>query len=420
MPSDVSTISTAADGAPALAPAIDGIVPAHLVAPETSQDVADCLAEVADRRNSVAPVGGGTALGLGNVPKHIDIALSTHRLGNVLDYEPMDLVLSVGAGAQFGDVQAILAEHGQTIPIEAPHDADATVGGLIATALAGPRRLGSGTLRDLLIGISVAHPSGTVTKAGGMVVKNVTGFDLTRLYLGSLGTLGIIVSANFKVLPLPRSETTVLAQVPDVERAIAAAAAVRSSSLQPVALEITTSGTGWAVAVRLEGRESTVAAMADRVADLVKSDTERLDAPASVAWWRAYVDAQGPSVASARAMVVHLGVRPRSTAELLRQTVTLVSRHSLTMTYVAVSPGIGSIVARLEAESAIDAAFLTAIHGSLLEIADSATIVAADPAAKAGIDVWGRMPETIDLMRTLKSQFDPGNVLNPGRFAGRI
>ncbi len=193
---------------------VDGIIPPRIVEPERPADVAELLAGAASDGLAVAPIGGATSLALGNLPERLDVGLSTARLRGIIHYEPTDLTLSVAAGSPLADVQAVLAEHGQTLPIEVPRSERATIGGLIATALAGPRRYGAGTLRDLLIGISAAHPSGTVTKAGGLVVKNVTGFDLMRLYLGSLGTLGVIVSANFKVLPLPRHETTLHATYP--------------------------------------------------------------------------------------------------------------------------------------------------------------------------------------------------------------
>ncbi len=420
MPSDTSSVSPAADGLNIGAPAIDGVSPDRIVAPGSAQEVADILAEAADRSLAVAPIGGGTALGLGNVPERLDLAVSTERLSGVIDYEPMDLVLSVGAGAKFSDVQAILAEHGQGIPLEAPLEAHATIGGLIATALAGPRRLGSGTLRDLLIGISVAHPSGTVTKAGGMVVKNVTGFDLTRLYLGSLGTLGVIVSANFKVLPRPRSEATLLLHSPSIQSGAAAASAIRASSLQPVALELTQVGAEWRLAVRIEGREGTVAAAAGRILDLVNLDHERLDDSESAAWWRAYVDAQAPAVSNGREVVIRCGVRPRATVELLRKALDTVDARSLVATYVAASPGLGSLVMRLESSETISGSRLADLQSDLLGIADTVTILAASPEAKRSIDVWGRPPETLDVMQTLKDQFDPAHVLNPGRFAGRI
>jgi glycolate oxidase FAD binding subunit len=149
---------------------VDGVPVGTVETPPDGAAVAELLAEAASLSHSVIPVGGGTALALGNPPSSADIALSTSRLAGIIDYEPVDLVLSVGAGARLGDVQAVLAEHGQTLPIDPPGGDEATIGGLIATALTGPLRLSAGSLRDLLIGISLAHPSGTITKAGGMVV----------------------------------------------------------------------------------------------------------------------------------------------------------------------------------------------------------------------------------------------------------
>ncbi len=420
MPSDSSPSCGIEDRSLLSAPNIDGCVPSAVITPDSPQAIADVLADAADRSLAVAPIGGCTALGLGNVPDRLDLAISTALLGGVLDYEPMDLALSVGAGARFGDVQAILAEHGQTIPLEAPRDADATIGGLIATALAGPRRLGSGTLRDLLIGISVAHPSGTVTKAGGMVVKNVTGFDLTRLYLGSLGTLGVIVSANFKVLPLPRTEATVLASMPNLEAALAAAATVRATSIQPVALEIAYRDKEWLVAVRIEGRESTVSATGDSVAMLLGATAVHLERRQSGTWWRTYVDDQSPAIAHPREIVVRLGVRPRSTPDAIRASQTILDRAGMTATSIASTPGLGSVLVRLDSPDDVTGPRLLALQTDLLSIADTVTILAAEPTAKRGVDVWGRMPDTIDVMRALKTQFDSENVLNPGRFAGRI
>lgn len=420
MPSNSPSHPPATDGLRIGIPAIDGVTPDRIVAPESAEEIADILAEAAGRSLAVAPIGGGTALGLGNVPERLDLAVSTERLTGVIDYEPMDLVLSIGAGAKFSDAQAILAKHGQGIPIEAPLEANATIGGLIATALAGPRRLGSGTLRDLLIGISVAHPSGTVTKAGGMVVKNVTGFDLTRLYLGSLGTLGVIVSANFKVLPKSRAESTLLLHASSIDQGAIAAAAIRASSLQPIALELTQTGSDWRLAVRIEGREGTVATSADRVLGLVKLDYELLEGPESAAWWRTYVDAQAPALNSPREVVVRCGVRPRATVDLLRNALDKASSHSLSASYIAASPGLGSVILRLESTEAISGSDLARLQSDLHEIADTVTVLAANPEAKRAIDVWGKSPGTLDLMQSLKNQFDPARVLNPGRFAGRI
>ena len=223
--SDVRTVS------------IDGVAVSEVLVPGDAQETAEALAEAATSGRAVSPVGGGTALNLGNPPERVDCVLATERLAGIIDYEPTDLVMSVGAGARFGDVQAVLAEHGQRLPLDPPGGADATIGGLIATARWGPLRYSAGTLRDLLIGISVAHSSGTVSKAGGMVVKNVSGYDMPRLYLGSLGTLGVVVSANFKVLPRPRVEATVVATYDEPTKAFAMATALRDGREPVAALE---------------------------------------------------------------------------------------------------------------------------------------------------------------------------------------
>ena len=398
---------------------IDGLTPAETVTPESPQQVADVLADAAVRDRAVAPVGGGTALALGNPPERLDLALSTARLRGVLDYEPTDLVLSVAAGTRLGDVQAVLAEHGQTLPIDPPGGDEATIGGLIATALAGPRRLSSGTIRDLLIGIAVAHPSGTVTKAGGMVVKNVTGFDLPRLYHGSLGTLGVVVSANFKVLPLPRSEATLVVPTPSLDEALASADRLRASRIQPAALEVAWRDGQWLIAVRLAGREGTVRMLSTEAGQLLR-DAEMLEAAASVAWWKRYVAEQVLVVANDEALF-RCAVQPRLTRELAKGVVAAAAELDAEIALLVASVGVGSVTVRLcFGEGRGSGERLAAAQGRLLALADHVTILAAPPAWKSGLDVWGRPPETLDVMRALKEQFDPGRVLNPGRFVGHM
>jgi len=387
--------------------------------PSTPAEVAEILAEAAARGAAVVPVGGGTALALGNPPERVDLVLATSRLTGIIDYEPTDLVLSVGAGAKLGDVRAVLAEHGQGLPLDPPGGTEATIGGLIATALAGPDRLGNGTLRDLLIGISLAHPSGTVTKAGGMVVKNVTGFDLPRVYHGSLGTLGVIVSANFKVLPVARGEATILSPAADAAAALAAAGRLRASRLQPVALEVCWRAGAWLTAVRLMGRPETVGRLAEEGRDLLAADADILEASASAAWWERYVAEQALSVGDDE-VLLRAAVRPRETADLVAGIAGGLSALGSELAFLAASPGLGSVVVRLRFPAGDGAARLVATWERVLGLAQQATILAAPPAWKAGLDVWGREPETLAVMRALKEQFDPGRVLNPGRFVGFI
>lgn len=395
---------------------IDGVIASDRLAPATAAEVAELLAEAAARGQAVVPVGGTTALSIGNLPERVDLALSTERLSAVIDYEPTDLVLSVGAGARLGDVQSILGEHGQRLPIDPPGGAKATIGGLIATARWGPLRYSAGTLRDLLIGISVAHPSGTVSKAGGMVVKNVSGYDMPRLYHGSLGTLGVVTSANFKVLPRPRAEATILIGHAEPGPAFAAAAVLRSNQAGLAALEMTRLDGVWTLAARIEGREQTVDAIARQIVATVAGDVTRLDAEASRAWWEQFVAQQQASPGGS--VLIRCGVRPKETATLARGVTAAMEDLGISVPYIAASPGLGIVVVRLEPGAQGSAAWLAEMQTLFLTLADTATILSAPPEWKRGIDVWGRLPEGFEVMKSLRQEFDPARTINPGRFAG--
>ncbi|MER3485465.1 MAG: hypothetical protein C4345_05310 [Chloroflexota bacterium] len=271
-----------------------------------------------------------------------------------------------------------------------------------------------------MIGIAVAHPNGTVSKAGGFVVKNVSGFDLMRVYHGSLGTLAVIVSANFKVLPLARYETTVLAPFSSLDEAFAATVRVRNSRVRPAALEITRSSNQWWVATRIEGRESTVKLLASECHDLMLADTQTREAEESAAWWQAYVAEE--SLANLDGMtMVRIGVLPRQLGPLVNEALDRASSANLRVERIHISPGLGAAIVTLPVPE--DEETIGQFHrwrDALMQLADSVTVLAAPPALKRGIDVWGESPQTLEVMRALKAEFDPKRVLNPGRFAGGI
>jgi glycolate oxidase FAD binding subunit len=314
-------------------------------------------------------------------------------------------------------VQAVLAEHGQRLPLDPPGEANATIGGLIATGRWGPLRYSAGTLRDLLIGIAVAHPSGTVSKAGGMVVKNVSGYDMPRLYLGSLGTLGVVVSANFKVLPRPRAEATVIAAYGEPAQAFSAASALHTGREPIAALEVAFLDGAWRLAARIEGRDETVAAVAGRIGAVVGGDVTRVAGPDSAGWWETYV-AHQQAVLDENVVLVRCGVRPKETAVLATSIAAGLNEIGIGTLFLAASPGLGTVVAQLDLGSEGSSGLLAEVQGILLGLAETATIRSAPPSWKQGIDVWGRLPEGFDVMRSLREQFDPKRTINPGRFAG--
>jgi glycolate oxidase FAD binding subunit len=397
---------------------IDGQRLIRIERPDTAAQLAEILAGAAADRSGLAPIGGGSMLGLGNVSSSIDYVVSTKSFNRVLMYEPTDLTLSVEAGATLAEVQTVLGEHGQWLPIDAPNPERATIGGLIATALSGPRRLGSETFRDLLIGISVAHPSGTVTKAGGLVVKNVTGFDMMRIYLGSLGTLGVIVSANFKTLPRPRVERTLFVSAPGLESALELSSRFLQSRVRPVALEIIQQDdSSWLVAARVEGRPGAVEILTGDAMTLAGDFTvQQLDGETSARWWQDYVN-QEPAGDPSQGSSIRSNCRPRAVGTLA--THALKSFGELNEARMRVSPGLGEVRLNIPGNSLTQESFV-GIRGGLEAFAVNISLISASHDLKQGIDVWGEPPVTIDLMRALKEQFDPTQVLNPGRFAGFI
>ncbi|MDQ3514716.1 MAG: FAD-binding oxidoreductase [Chloroflexota bacterium] len=399
---------------------IDGVAIGPVLAPADPVELAGALAAAGDAGQAVYPVGGGTALALGNIPEREGIALSTRHLDRVLDYEPADLVVSVEAGISLAALQRLLGEHGQWLPVEAPWPERATLGGMIATARAGPRRHGSGTMRDLLVGMVVSHPNGSLTRSGGMVVKNVSGFDMPRLYHGSLGTLGVIVSANLKVLPLPKAGATVVIDAGDLDTAKAVVGRLRPVAPDAVALEAMMLDGRWRVAVRFEGR----AAGVDRLVSLVVATA---GAPASVlmnresaSWWQDALDAFAGGPDEAVEMVeVAATVRPRDTMALVDRILHHCRSEGGSPELVRVSPGVGIVAFRWDLAGG-DHDRASRLIGALRADSDHTVIRSAPAGVKRLLDVWGPAPETIDIQRALKRHFDPDRVLNPGRFLGRI
>ncbi|MDQ3811771.1 MAG: FAD-binding oxidoreductase, partial [Chloroflexota bacterium] len=208
------------------------------VRPTSAEAVAEALRAADSAGHAVMPVGGGTHLDLGMPPARQDVLLSTVGLNRVVEYEPADLTVTVEAGMRFMDLQAMLREQGQMVALDPPVAAESTIGGVVAANLSGPVRFAHGTARDLVIGTRVANANGTLTRAGGRVVKNVAGYDLNKLYIGSLGTLGVIVELGFKLAPIPPSTATLVGQFASQDDVRTVVRGVLHSPLSPLAVEL--------------------------------------------------------------------------------------------------------------------------------------------------------------------------------------
>jgi len=224
--------------------AVDGKAPRAVARPAGREGVAELLRWASANGVTVFPVGGGVFGGLGNLPSGIDVVLDLSRLDRVVDYQPADLTVTAEAGITLEALRRELVLGDKFVPLEAPLPHRATVGGILATGYSGPMRHSYGLPRDWVIGISVAGTDGVETKAGGRVVKNVTGYDLNKLYTGSLGTLGVIVEASFKLAPVPDSWAGVTAAFSSMAVAVEACRSLTAQVYGPQGLQVVTADVG--------------------------------------------------------------------------------------------------------------------------------------------------------------------------------
>src|SRR5581483_9492561 len=252
---------------------IDGILPRLVVKPDNKEQVAQIITLVSQHGLTVLARGGGSRMNLGGIPAQVDVVLETRQMTRLLEHEAPDLTCHVEAGITFAALQAHLATKGQWIALDPPDAEQATLGGILASNASGPKRLRYGTARDLVIGLHVVQASGEIARSGGRVVKNVAGYDLNKLYIGSLGTLGIIVEANLKLQPLPPDERTLLLTFASAQEATQTIIALLGSLLTPSAIELIDAGAasdmsdffglnlpteGYTLAVNFEGSPSSI------------------------------------------------------------------------------------------------------------------------------------------------------------------
>ena len=428
----LTTIESAAVGVPRREPSsyrLDGLLPQLAVAPESVEQVRDVLAAANEAGIAVVPWGGGTQIGFGNLPEAFDLALDLRSLHEIVEYEPDDLTIAVQAGCTLAELNRKLGVHGEMLPVDAADPERATIGGLVASGFSGPRRMGYGSLRDLIIGITAVLPNGLVAKAGGMVVKNVTGFDMMRLYHGSLGALAVIVQVNLKVLPRPSAERTIVAHYPALEPAFAAVIAVRRSQLLPTAITLLDAGAAaaagaggreWAVVLRCEAPPVAVVRQVTRISDAISTqmvDLDILDESGTEHIWARinWVLAAEPVEREIR---VRIGSAPSDIPTVLAGIDSVAREHGLHVSRT-VDCGSGLIYATLAAEG--DG--LEPLRGAWAALAvfgQHAALLAIPEALKQETDVFGREPAGLEVMRSLKKQFDLSRVLNRGRFVGGI
>jgi glycolate dehydrogenase FAD-binding subunit len=424
---------------------VDGRTPYAVVFPGTVGEASRVVAAAAAAGVPVIPWGGGTQLSLGALPPDGAVVVVTRRLNRVVEHEPGDLTATVEGGITLDALQAELAAKGQWWSLDPPFPARATLGGVLATNASGPRRFLYGTARDLVIGMRVVGPDGALVQSGGKVVTNVAGNDLVNLYIGSLGTLGLIVEATLKLRPRPEADRVCWAGFASLEAATAAALTVMGSDLIPHSLELLDADAArvGASAVGLAPEHR----VADRAALLVGFD----GLPTTVAW---QVAEAGRLLrgAGARGVMVLDGEPAQRALQVVRDVREAVP-EPLAVARVAVLPADVGVYAG-EAGHTVRAAglrLLMAAHaGSGVLTLVLTTANGEGPGVPATVKVLARLREqararggqfvvewaplavreealvwddggpAVRLMQRIKAQIDPQGIMNPGRFVGGI
>ena len=369
--------------------------------------------------DAVLILGGGGQWFLGNEPERATHILSVRRWDRILDHSPGDLTVTVEAGCPLPRLEDTLSEAGQFLPFRPPNYPHATVGGTVATALAGRYGPAMGGMREFLIGIEILHADGRLSHAGGRVVKNVAGYDLCKLYAGSMGTLGIITHATFKVRPLPPASRTGILEFDRLGELLETALSLRNQ-VEPAALELFRSGTGfrlpdtsserYGLAIELRDSEGPIRwksrVLRGRCPGIRFLETDEEDS-----LWQGWDRELNRALEPDNGRVV---VRISAPAGLLEEVHRWLeqalpghglSGHAAGSTLLVFAEGTDS---------------LPDLRSRWKDQPVYTTLFKADAPLKQGLDIWGPTTQPLPLMRRIKERFDPRRTLNPGRFWGGI
>ena len=380
--------------------------PRNIEKPTSVTELSEVVRAAAALRQGLLIRGGRTHMRFENAGPKTDLVVDMTGLDQAIDYSPVDLTVAVEAGMSLAALDRLLAERGQRLPLDMPHRERATLGGTFAAGLSGPRRLRYGSLKDVVIGAEVVNSRGEVAKSGGMVVKNVSGYELARLHYGAHGAFGIVTRLNLKVLPAVEYRVEARIVYDDVATALDAGAELLVSTFDPAAVYVARSAEGrWTLHAQFEGSRPFTEAQGQRVLDELPdgqtSGIVGVDGPSTPAF-DAIADLTDPGVAVARFSV------PAS-----RQADILNAVDRLGNVEILADMGSGLVYARgATGASWVDVSRQFAAPTSFLALPD---------AVRSELDIFGAMDaSSLEVIRRLKDQYDPDRIFNPGRFVSLL
>jgi glycolate oxidase FAD binding subunit len=391
---------------------IDGVRAHVVLIPDSAGQINAALRLCSEAKATVIPWGGGTAMSVGNRPRRADVIMNLSKVARVIDHDPANLTVSAQCGMTLSDLRTALASERQTLPIDAPLPARATLGGTVAASINGPRRACYGSVRDLVTGMKVVLVNGESIKAGGKVVKNVAGYDLCKLFVGSLGTLGIISEVTLRLAPACESAATIIGNgsLAEARRFVEE---LWPSSLLPAAVCLLKDAEQrhWRVAIWCEGFTESVERHLGDLGSMATASgmtCHVLRAANHDDFWQKLSDASAEPN-----RVVYRVILPR--AELFD----FIARSQDWRADTVGDFASGTVWLSLPAMKSSIARFRE-IESMARHRRGHAVLFAAPASLKGAVNVWGPSPATLPLMRDIKRQFDPDELLNPGRFIGSL
>jgi glycolate oxidase FAD binding subunit len=389
-----------------------GILPKLVVQPGDEKQLAAALAFTNQTGLTVIPRGGGTKVDWGNPPKSADIIMSTARLDRIIEHAWADLTVTVEAGCTLQTLQQALAQHGQRLAFDGLWPDRATIGGALSTNDSGSLRLRFGPLRDLIIGVTLALPDGTLASSGGKVVKNVAGYDLPKLATGALGTLGIITRAVFRLHPLPRRAEAFSFAAEEFAAVQNHIFMIQDSQLAHKSLQIrAASGAQPCADILFEATEAGISAQESHLRKILSAAAI---VPSSGNVWSSTEDLWNDST---KALIAKITFLPAEITHLLESVQRAATAHALHWRIVAQAMGIATL--RLDGHPPQLLAAARQLR-SEREGAVGSFVVLRRPVELNSFDVWGNPSDALPVMRAIKHQLDPKNTLNPARFVGAI
>jgi glycolate oxidase FAD binding subunit len=405
------------------------------VYPTSEEEISNIIQYANDRNLKITVVGMGSKKGYGGLVNITDLLLSLEFYEGIIEHTVGDMTVTVRAGTKFQDLQKYLAQHNQMISLDPAWPEYATIGGVIAANDSGPKRLGYGSARDIVIGLKIVYPNGQVIRSGGKVVKNVAGYDMNKLFIGSMGTLGVVTEITFKLRPLPKYESLILLSFTDnqLEEVRSFAITLLDSMMEPVALEIMNPATSkkltdqfcYTLAISFEDVQSSVNYQEDFIKRNLPFKTEMytLTSGDAAQFWTKFYQLSPNGLSNldekVTAASLKIGVKNLDILLVMKESQLLVDSNNLVVeAHGGLGHGLCEVILKGSMEDVVTA--IIYLRKTVKQLGGYVVIKHLPLALRKELDVWGEKPSYFFLLEGLKTKVDPNRTLNDKRFIGGL